>query len=291
MDYLRIPFARIPCIKVSDKPSLLLVIERIRQVYPDLSLLFRGQIREYLLNRSVDTLDALYGGQVREPSLLPSAERKRINIDTLGPLWCAMLRFLLDLWATERQDDKQFKRIHEFGQHYLFHRFALAMAQHYGLPSSGIDVTDSIEIALFFALSCFSQSQKEPNTLICSRVSNKESVPVLYVFGLEIDQQYFHFESSFLGELPNNRPSRQSSFFLHRGWGMAKNRAANELLVALYLDPDGDYGTLPAHNHLFPGPKEDFFGKTIEITKSSFVSIFPEFTRLLQDFAWVQASE
>lgn len=287
--YLRIPFARIPCIKVRDKVGLMRVVERIKQSYPDLPLLFRGQSSEYLLNRRADTLEALYGDRVQEPSLLPSADRRGINIDMVGPVWCGTLRWFLDLWATKRKDDAQYKRIHEVGQHYLFHRFALAMAQHYGLPSSGLDVTDSIETALFFALHSFSRSQTEPNILLCSRTTREGSAPVLYIFGVEIDMHYISFEGQLLGELPNNRPSRQSAFFLHRGWGMARNQAACNLLVALYPDLDGDYGTLPMADYLFPGPKEDLFGVAIESAKRYIGDKLPELNRLVQDFAWVQA--
>jgi hypothetical protein len=228
--YLRIPFARVPCLAVGDKEGLLRVLDRVREVYPGLTLLFRGQNREHLLNRSTETLEALYGGKVCEPSLLPSAERRGVNIDVVGPTWCGTLRWTLDVWASKRKDDRQFQLAHDVGRNYLFHHFALAMAQHYGLPSSGLDVTDSIEVALFFALHRFSRPENEPGWLVCSRAPSDESVPVIYIFGVETDQNYLRFESKLLGELPNNRPTRQSAFFLQRGWGMARNRAARSSL-------------------------------------------------------------
>lgn len=286
--YLRIPFARVPCIAVGDKEGLSRVLDRVQEVYSGLTFLFRGQDREYLLNRSAETHEALYGSQVREPSLLPSAERRGVNIDAVGPAWCGMLSSTLDLWASARKDDAQLQLIHEVGQQYRFHHFALAMAQHYGLPSSGLDVTNSIEVALFFALHRFTRPENEPGWLMCSRLQGDGSVPVLYVFAVEIDPHYIRFERSLLGELPENRPSRQSAFFLQRGWGMARNRAARSLVAALYLDPDGEYGLLPGAEDLFPGPDEDVFGKAFESARLNLSDSLPELTRFVQDFAWVR---
>jgi hypothetical protein len=278
----------VPCIKASDKAGLLQLVLRVREAYPDLTLLFRGQTKEYLLDRNIETLKALYGSEVREPSLLPSAERRNMNIDAVGPSWCGMLRWLLDVWATRRGDTEQFQQIHEAGEDYFFHHFALAIAQHYGLPSSGVDVTDSLDVALFFALHRFSPSQHDPNLSTCSRVLSEGSAPVLYIFGIEMEKEYIRYESSLLGELPTNRPARQAAFFLHRGAGFARNRAARNLLAALYVDPTGDYGVLPGVDHLFPGPEEDFLGLAIENTKRHLNDSLPELNRFLKDFAWVR---
>jgi len=94
--FLRVPFARIPCFPAADLASLAAMIERIRQIDPALKLLFRGQDSEHTLGRNSETLQLLYGGEVMEPSLLPSAERRNINIDAVGPTWCGFLRYILD---------------------------------------------------------------------------------------------------------------------------------------------------------------------------------------------------
>jgi hypothetical protein len=287
-DYLRVPFARVPRINVREKDQLFRMLQKIREFYPGLTLLFRGQNREYLLNRSAETLEKLYGSKVCEPSLLPSAERRGLNIDMVGPTWCGVLRYFLDVWATAKRNDEQFRYIHRFGEHYLFHHFALAIAQHYGLPSSGLDVTNSIETALFFALHRFSRSQQNPSSMVCSRLGDRNEAPVLYVFALEIDEEYIKFESDLLGELPNNRPSRQSAHFLQRAWGMARNRAAQYLVAALYPDPLGDYGALPAAEKLFPGPGEDLFGINLESLVVHLPDSLPELNRFIRDFAWIE---
>jgi len=286
--FLRVPFARIPCFNVSDLTSLSVMLDRIRQIDPGLKLLFRGQTGEYTLGRNAETLQLLYGAEVREPSLLPSAERRNINIDAVGPTWCGFLRFVLDTWATRRDDKKQFERIHKFGEHYLFHRFALAIAKHYGLPSSGLDVTDSLEVALFFALHEFSHDAIDPSRVICSRVTQGGAAPVLYIFGMEMDQDFLRFESELLGELPATRPARQSAYFLSRGWGMARNVAAESLLASFNIDPAGDYGPLPDVGALFP--KSDPFGAAIDGGKRFLGEELPEVYRFLKDFAWVQSS-
>jgi hypothetical protein len=288
--YLRVPFARIPCIEVNEKKDILQVLEKIKEAYPGLTLLFRGQNQEHLLNRNAETLELLYGGHVREPSLLASAERKKVNIDAVGPVWCGLLRRILDIWSTQNKDNSKFRSVHKFGEHYLFHRFALAMAQHYGLPSNGLDVTNSIEVALFFALHCFSISQTKPNSQVCSRLSNEGSIPVLYIFATETDLQYIRFENNVLDGLPENRPTQQSAFFLQRSWGFARNRSARNLVAALFLHPNGDYGKLPQTENLFPGADKDIFGITLETSLPYLPDLLPEFDKFIQYFAWVYTS-
>ncbi len=285
--FLRVPFARVPRIVVGNRRSMLQAIDVLRQTYDGLKLLFRGQNREHTLGRDRATLEALYGEQVVEPSLLSSAERHGINIDSVGPAWCGLLRYGLDLWATARNDRAAFDRVHRAGQDYLFHHFALALAQHYGLPSSGLDVTDSIDVALFFALHTFAKHPTDSFASTCSPVT--AGAPVLYVFGTEIDMHYIRFETDVIGSVPESRPARQSAFFLHRGWGLSRNRSARSLLAALMLDPTCQYGDLPEVSTLFPGPDEDLFGQAIAQGRRFLGSKLPVLGRFLDYFSWVRA--
>jgi hypothetical protein len=284
--FLRVPFARVPRIHVNSRKSVLRAIDVLRQSYDGLRLLFRGQDREHMLGRDPATLEALYGEQVVEPSLLSSSERRGMNIDSVGPAWCGILRYVLDCWAVAQSDSASFNRVHRAGLDYRFHHFALAMAQHYGLPSSGLDVTDSSDVALFFALHTFAKHPTENAVATCSRV--KAGTPVLYVFGTEIDMHYVKFETDLIGNIPDSRPARQSAFFLHRGWGLARNRSARSLLAALILDPGGQYGDLPEPSRLFPGPDEDLLGQAIANARRFLTDELPGLGRFLDYFAWVQ---
>ena len=48
------------------------------------------------------------------------------------------------------------------------------------------------------------------------------------------------------------------------GWGLADNRCAERIFLALYLDPKGDYGSFPSAAKLFPAKEADLFAWFIE---------------------------
>jgi hypothetical protein len=272
---------------VHNKSEFELALQEVQRSAPGFSLFFRGQDREYLLNRDSSSNELLYGGPAREPSLLSSAERKGVNIDDVGPAWCGLIRFALDTWATTVHDEKQFQFFSRIGQNYLLHHLSMAMAQHYGLPSSGLDVTNESDVALFFALHRYSKIDGNPGYFSYQRLDAASPRAVLYIFALESDQNYQAFEERMLGTFPKTRPSCQSAYFLHRGWGLARNRTARLLVATLYLDPAGDFGGLPSVSDLFPGPQEDFFGMIIEQTRRHLSRDLPDLCRLLSDFGWL----
>jgi hypothetical protein len=49
--FLRVPFAKIPCIDVEDAAGLSTTIARVRDAHPDLTLLFRGQTSNFSLSK------------------------------------------------------------------------------------------------------------------------------------------------------------------------------------------------------------------------------------------------
>jgi FRG domain len=140
------------------------------------------------------------------------------------------------------------------------HIFALSLAQHYGLPSMGLDLTDDLDVALFFALFHL-ERDKDRTFRVGANRSNEPSV--LSIFGMP---ERFFAEHALARprRFPRGRPDCQRAFFAPMGWGMRQNQCAGYLLRALYLDPQGDYGIMPSVNKLFPDQLEDDFGSLLE---------------------------
>jgi len=152
-----------------------------------------------------------------------------------------------------------------------FPLFGLAIAQHYGLPTSGLDVTDRLDVALFFGLMRFDKPAGRYRATY-SRQTEFESMPVLYLL-FPPEQHQFEYERYRAAGFPRGRPDAQSARFMHMGWGHADNACADRIFLALYLDPEGDYGRIPSPGQLFPKGADDPFGHFLEHTDTR---SFPE---------------
>ena len=224
-------------------------------------ILLRGQTREHLFTRDGSILDILYGDEhAMEPSLLPSAERMGIDFGLVMAEWLTLLDFFL--LSSCRPEEHAV--IENFARTYQRLHFGMAMAQHYGLPSSGLDVTASLDVALFFALNDFAFDE-EAGGYVAQRVG-ADAAPVLYVF-MTPERFAFAHEELFIADLVRApRPHRQAAHFMHTGWGLAKNQNARYLLAAIYLDLEMDLGPIPESQTLFP--HSDPFAQFLAATRA-----------------------
>lgn len=257
--FLRVPFRRIPRRIVRNRKELEEIVGGIRSGDKQLRILFRGQTKEHLIKRNVETSRWLYGADsVLEPSLATSASRRSPSLEAVMPEWCALLRMFIDQHRLPIEAG--------FMTDGSFRLYALALAQHYGLPTSGIDVTDRLEVALFFALMKFNKAKDGPEATYAPREISTD-LPVIYVLAPAENQQ-FDYERFHREGFPPGRPFAQSAFFMHIGWGHAENQCASRIFLALYLDPDGDFGPIPSAKALFPtGPDDLLDGYLAEMTK------------------------
>jgi hypothetical protein len=269
--FLRVPFRRIPRRVVRDQDELAAIVALLGSVNPDIHVAFRGQNREYLVPRRPEGRDALYGDpRALEPSLLPSSARAGISFEATLPEWFAVVnlsmhearRHVMDVASAEHvammQDEHE--RLRTSFRLYLH---GMAIAQHYGLPSTGLDLTDSIATAVFFALHEFHPTAN-PTVLQCARRRDDE-LAVLYVFEIPTRFQLI-FEQARPKGFPAARPDRQRAHFLHGGWGLSANDAACFLCLALYLDPRGDF-SIPSAEDVFPSADEDWLGEWLMAVK------------------------
>ena len=247
--FLRVPFRKIPRIKINNRDELDRFVNSIELRDPNLKLLFRGQNTEYYINRSTKEKELIFADDnALEPSLIPSAVRRSVLMEDIMPLWNSMLHSYLgskvfkanSLSSTELM---RFKSSPEFAL------FSLSLAQHYGLPSVGLDATDDIETALFFA--AYKYQLNMGVATYEYNLNNLEKEPVIYVLS---PADRFHLNYSDYN--PNHasflRPDKQSAKFLHTGWGLNKNNCARHIWVALYLNTEGDFGKIPTPSDLFP---------------------------------------
>lgn len=243
--YLRVPFRRIPRRIIKSRNELTQITSYIREKTAA-PLLFRGQTREYLLDRGIETNRRLFGDvESLEPSLLPSATRAGTDLQDVHPKWMQVIQlYFASHKTTSAMSVDRFEILNKLHGSYNLSIGASALAQHYGMPTCGVDATDSLDTALFFALGV--ESNKH------------DSLAVIYV--LDSDQRYCHSlnETGFDPQM-FLRPSRQGAHFLHTGWGYRQNSAASEILIALYFDPNSDWGKVDQASNLFPSENEDDF--------------------------------
>ena len=271
LGFLRVPFRRIPRILLHHRSELDRFLGSIRSADPSLRLLFRGQRREYYLPRKAETRELLYGDpNALEPSLLSSASRVGVSLEDIGPEWTTVMQFFLRSTLEDLSDAKWeqpvLQKVQEDFQQlmtsYVFWPFSLAMAQHYGLPSAGLDVTDDLGVALFFAMNDFEQDREYVGERIVKRRDKTGDPSVLYILA-NWERFMINFREMRPFGFPHTRPDAQSAFFLHTAWGLASNVVARSIFVSIYLDPEGTWDPMPSAAELFPRPADDPFGSYI----------------------------
>jgi hypothetical protein len=291
--FLRVPFRRIPRILINSSEELHYIVNSIWSKDPSLKLLFRGQTKEYLIGRKPETLQQIFGSpDALEPSLLPSASRKKIRLEEILPEFSALLQIFCKIRLMsiqENSDDTLFRQnLNDYSNligSYNLYFMALALAQHYGLPSAGLDVTDDLDVALFFALHEFKGDKGAPYYFNIHKRSSHGEPSVIYLLSGN-KRFYLDYEKTIPSFIQSIRPQRQNAKFLHSGWGYNLNDCARRLFMALYLDPEGDFVCKYNKKYLFPGPEEDSFGAFLSAVKSS--NIPKNLEKFLSYFYWIK---
>ncbi|MCU1286294.1 MAG: hypothetical protein JWO13_2644 [Acidobacteriales bacterium] len=259
--FLRVPFRRIPVMEVGSIEELFSFAGRIHSPDPTIKVMWRGQTQEYLMSRSAEQSKRLFGeAQVMEPSLLPSASRASVDFSSVFASWCAVLdAYLMDksqMFSSSSSDDSSLNELRSFQASYNYRLWALATAQHYGLPSIGLDVTPNLDVAILFALYSFTVDRNTGKTAM-RRLEEEES-PVVYAMSA--------FENDLLDDatisspfLQCARPKAQSAHFLCTSWGLAPNKAAERIFVAIRLKNHRNWRLPKDVRDLFPSSRIDEF--------------------------------
>lgn len=255
--FLRVPFRRVPVIEVHSIEEVRSIARSVDSSNPNIRGVWRGQSSHYTTEkagRTKDELLRLYGAEdVDEPSLLPSSARTDLYFPDSFGTWSA----LLDLYVHERAKEQGAEReLLNFVNSYHYRMWGFATAQHYGLPSVGLDVTHDIDVALFFALHTLKTSIEGITTT--TRVASNAS-PIIYGLGGFVGHELLEDEKLAPARLMCTRPTAQSAMFFSTGWGHAPNNAAQRIYVALKLVGHEGWKYDFQPSRYFPNKEDDQF--------------------------------
>ena len=137
--------------------------------------------------------------------------------------------------------------------------YAISVAQHYGLPTMGLDVTEDLRTALFFCSSPRRASTEQPDHRLCAKGVRENRTELVCAESASLITT-----SVSLARRETAGPNARELRFMVTGWGYHRNAVARHLGMALDLDPAGDFGSLPTAAELFPERGEDLFGSYLE---------------------------
>ena len=254
--WARVRFQEVPYIEVDDAVALEELATALSNGNP--RTFFRGQTKDHCLPRKPEVLDLLYGdGNTREPSLLSTAARSRLDYVAYEP---AIQLLFEDI---RHRAGASYSRTHwvedRFEQVYISDvggiaarasARTMALAQHYGVPTHGLDVTRSFSTAWWFATHDFSGGAYTPHHTP-SNVALHER-PVIYVLRSQ------HFVDLNDLDLMATRPTAQDAVFIHGSWGMHSNVCAEDLIAIIILG-EGVPACDVTKEMLFPKEADDLF--------------------------------
>lgn len=114
-----------------------------------------------------------------------------------------------------------------------FHTFSLGIDQHYGLPSVGVDLTDSLETTLWFALKYLKVNGDGSTSYEIIGPEVSDATTYLFRCDKRCITKYDYGLEKFVG---SHRPLAQNSWFVHGGRGFAKNQMALQLMCGFRVD-------------------------------------------------------
>ncbi len=287
-DCLRVPFYAVPRVHVNNSEELFELLCTM-QCY---GLVFRGQTSEYHLNRSPELMEKLYGDEnAKEPSLASLALRSGDYFENHFTEWALLIKEYVSLCIGPDEASALLGQMN-VGNFYMF---CLAVAQHYGLPTFGLDVSYSIATALFFSLFEYHPKTSLDGQSQYTRKVSGESI--IYLFKPKEPEMFDFSRFDILNRKYKLffRPIAQAASFAHASWGMAKNSIAERLQLAIHFDvQDIDLETI---NHLlkaqhYPSlavhsffPKDDpfiLFLRNKYISKDHPMAAYPHVSKFME---------
>ena len=262
IDTLRVPFRKIPIFELNELSHIEELIEKIVSENQSYSILLRGQVKYYPVLREKEEIAFLYGAEsVKEPSFQPSFLRSNFNETFIYSLWHSLTALLLHDVGVDLSKVLSAAQLREYYDDLIkikgsphFTPIALGLAQHYGMPSIGMDLTKDLKVALWFATNLL---DIDDNGLATTYPTTDFSNSTLYIFRCPKDAVFSHKDIK-PKYVKNTRPDRQDAWFSHVGWGHAKNQLASYLVCGVRLKPsilnifESNYAS-----YLFPNRDED----------------------------------
>lgn len=273
---LRVKYNSVPIIEVQNKEELYEICNKIPKFT---KLYFRGQTQQYYLERPDSIKRLLYGTlDAAEPSLRGAAPRLGWHYDEIHPTFQLILQDIIYEHALKKGLD--LKDIHDKWEKAfvsldcVWDRYALGIAQHYGIPTHGLDLTDSLDIALWFATNRLVYLNNGSVTYKKVRPEEWPDDPgkwpaVFVIQGLDQSSLLSIQDIPELEELGLSalRPQRQKACLFLGAHGIHQNRLAESIACVFRLRP-GIYETGFCYSYLFPTPDQDEVYRYLLIKKS-----------------------
>lgn len=256
VDELRVPYRRIPIFKVGSLNDIKELTQIMIEKNPNNVILFRGQNKLYEIERSDEEKQMLYGSvAIKEPSFLPSFQRpnQKVGYTSLCSAWHRLASILINDLNCDYKNiiSPYFRSVEEF------HTFALGIAQHYGLPSVGVDLTDNLETALWFAINYL--NVKGDGSTSYNLIGPEAKDATIFIFRCD-QRSITRYDYGLEEYADNHRPLAQNAWFHHGGWGLSRNQMALQLMCGFHVDVSWK-SALPKDyfGQLFPSQKDDYF--------------------------------
>jgi hypothetical protein len=257
VDELRVPYRRIPIYAASAATVIEKAVAEMRASNGNYEILLRGQTKTYLIQRPDEECIHFYGEAVNEPSFLPSHLRHKFDPYFLKCMWQSQAAILLNDLGYDSGATATYKQlVEQFRNSALFVLFSLGIAQHYGMPSVGLDLTNRLDVACWFATHTITSS------LVGRAVTDvidfdSDLTPIVFVFRCPPDA-VFDYRAIKPDGIPYGRPDAQSAWFGHVGWGLASNQLGSYLMCGFRLTPEiMDYLDAGLDDKLFPRVTDD----------------------------------
>lgn len=283
----------IPQIPVNHTEQLSEVVEAVKLAYPSKDIYFRGQSSHYNLNRAMMTNLFLYGDEnIEELSLPTAASRTGFNFDSFSAQFQMQIQGIIysgfehrvfekyrqdwELWnnqspfANTKLNEKH-EKFRKLFYSYEWDLMCMAIGQHYGLPTHGLDITTDLNVAHWFALNrwySYEQNDKEyqwykprEKSLTGKIIDN----PVIYILAVEKGLKRDLDQVDYI-DLQSLRPERQNAFLHYGGWGLHNNICAQDVKAAVFLTKKYDFKSDLTTEYMFPSSSEDYcYGQLLDI--------------------------
>lgn len=264
VDEFRVPYRRVPVYEADSLDVISEVHQELTRTNGDHAMLLRGQSRSYQIPRAPQESTLLYGQeQANEPSFLPSHLRNAFDPYFLKCMWQSQAALLLRSvghgiykGVGPEAGKKDLQELSEFTSSPALMLFALGIAQHYGLPSLGLDLTDRLDVACWFATRTITTDSSGKATIALAPFT-ADRTPTVFIFRCP-KESVFQYARAKPDAMPACRPDKQGAWFGHVGWGSATNQLGSYLACAFRLTKSIQEQLDPRlANELFPSPEDD----------------------------------
>lgn len=291
----RAKWSRMPKILIHDFQELTDIVDAVRESFPQKQIFFRGQGEHFRLNRSKLVNRLFYDDpEVDELSLPTYASRHKFEFDSFFAAFQLQIQGILyarfdknkfqelrpdwKFWGpvspfTDHEINDMYERWFRLYYSYEWEMLVIGLAQHYGIPTHGLDITNDLNVTLWFALNKWYQYQKGDTGYCWYKPLERtprnalEEYPVLYILATDTDLKRDLDQVEYV-DLPALRPMRQNAYLHYGGWGFHTNICAEDVVAAVFLSEKFKSPELPSVEWLFPDVKEDlFYGELIELKR------------------------